>query len=541
MNGRLRFSLFSLLTALAGSLVVQLSMAQPPPGTPSGEIIERLVCADNPNQSYALYLPSSYTKDKSWPIVIALDPGAQGKIPVEHFREAAEKYGWIVAASNNSRNGPIDGPIEAINSIWRDTHARFSIDDRRVYLAGFSGAARGAITIANSCKQCAAGVITGGAGFPIGFTPSAKTPFAFFTTVGVDDFNFPEVKRFDEALHKARVTHHVRVFEGRHEWAPPGVLVEAVEWMELQAMQSGTRQRDEKLIDELWRKQLGQAEALENAKDFYGAYRTYVAAAGAFASLRDVTKAEERAAALGSSREIKEARSSEEQQIKRQRDLEIQIYRLLSARAGVQNLFEEDDHRGSASVATDDSLGGRPNNVGHLSSVEGLPTDTQNKLRTILADLRKASAGIQDSSDRRVARRVLTGVYIALIERGSNVLEAKKSYAVAVRMFELATEVSPERPGGHYLLAVAYAAKHDKKKSLHALKTALEKGFNDLEAIKTNAALDSIRGEPAYRDLVRKLATPQSQGHARPSMITRKMCQLNLNLYLFWRKTIVVF
>ena len=73
---------------------------------PKGQIVERLECVNDSSQSYALYLPANYTPDRKWPILYALDPGARGKTPVEHFREAAEKYGWILAGSNNSRNGP---------------------------------------------------------------------------------------------------------------------------------------------------------------------------------------------------------------------------------------------------------------------------------------------------------------------------------------------------------------------------------------------------------------------------------------------------
>src|SRR5690242_14035989 len=177
-----------------------------------GQIVEKVICANDPEQTYALYVPSNYTPDKRWPILYALDPGARGKISVEHFKDAAEKYGWIVAGSNNSRNGPIQQSAVAWNAMWTDTHQRFAIDDRRVYAAGFSGGARAAIRIATACVDCVAGVIAGGAGFPVGIAPSLSTRFVFFGTIGVDDFNFPELKNLDEALTKAGVTHQIEVF-----------------------------------------------------------------------------------------------------------------------------------------------------------------------------------------------------------------------------------------------------------------------------------------------------------------------------------------
>jgi hypothetical protein len=54
---------------------------------------------------------------------------------VARFKDAAEKYGYIVVGSNNSRNGP--QPLsEIVRDLSADTHARFSIDDQRIYLAG---------------------------------------------------------------------------------------------------------------------------------------------------------------------------------------------------------------------------------------------------------------------------------------------------------------------------------------------------------------------------------------------------------------------
>src|SRR6266850_1077717 len=88
---------------------------------PRGKVIEKVVCAANPAQRYALYLPSNYTPVRAWPILYAFDPGARGSIPVNRFQEAAEKYGWIIAGSNNSRNGPMQPSREAFEAMWDDT------------------------------------------------------------------------------------------------------------------------------------------------------------------------------------------------------------------------------------------------------------------------------------------------------------------------------------------------------------------------------------------------------------------------------------
>lgn len=458
------------------------------PEIPKGQIVEKLVCASDLDQSYALYLPSNYSSERKWPVLYAFDPGARGKVPVERYREAAEEYGWIIVGSNNSRNGALQPSVDAWKAILKDTQARFPIDDERAYLTGLSGGARLAIYFATRCQDCIAGVIASGAGFPVGITPSPAQHFALFSTTGIEDFNFSEVKGLDDALTRAGMVHRTEVFAGRHEWPPPPVAIEAVEWMELLAMKTGKRQRDTNLIDSIWQRKLQQARALEQSKQTYEAYQIYFALNETFKGLRDVTEAEKEISRLRDTAEVRTAIRDEQQQIKKQREIETRLRGLMSARG-----------RNSGAQETNEEGNGRaPENTS-----EGF--DPETRLQGMLADLHKQSGRTEDTGERRVARRVLDGVFIGLFEQGMNQLQTQKRYEDAVRTFRLATEVNPERAGAFFYLAWAYAANGEKKKSLQALHTAVEKGYSDLGAITSNKAFDGIRDETQYRQIIQAL------------------------------------
>src|SRR5262245_55010456 len=90
--------------------------------------IKQIDVQGHPGQSYALFVPSSYTPQRQWPMLYCLDPGARGRMAVERFAAAAEKFGFLVAGSNNSRNGPFAPAQEAIGLMVKDTHERLSID-----------------------------------------------------------------------------------------------------------------------------------------------------------------------------------------------------------------------------------------------------------------------------------------------------------------------------------------------------------------------------------------------------------------------------
>ena len=113
-----------------------------------GTIVEDVKCAADPSQSYALYLPSGYSPDRQWNLLIGFHPGARGRAIVEKFQAAAEQYGYIVAASNTSRNGPWAVSGAAAKAMSADLGQRFAIDPRRIYATGMSGGARVALQIA---------------------------------------------------------------------------------------------------------------------------------------------------------------------------------------------------------------------------------------------------------------------------------------------------------------------------------------------------------------------------------------------------------
>src|SRR3954465_510325 len=241
---------FSVLASvvLGGGVIQAQSTAT---NLPAGKVIDKVTCTKTPTQSYAVYLPSTYSPARAWPILYAFDPGARGPLPVERFREAAEKYGWIIVGSNNSKNGSIQQSNDAWVAMWDDTHERFAIDSQRVYAAGFSGGARVAIYFALLCRDCIAGVIACGAGFPQGIQPSSDLRFKIFGVAGVDDFNFLELRDLDAALTRAGVGHVIDSFEGRHDWPPASEATVAISWMELEAMKADKRPRDQKLIAQL--------------------------------------------------------------------------------------------------------------------------------------------------------------------------------------------------------------------------------------------------------------------------------------------------
>jgi len=126
---------------------------------PKGRIVDDVRCEADASQSYALYVPSSYTPEKAWSLLLAFHPRARGRVMVEKYLAPAERYGYIVAGSNTSRNGPWEASGAAVRCMSRDLGRRFAIDAQRLYLTGHSGGARLAMQVALGPANPIAGVI----------------------------------------------------------------------------------------------------------------------------------------------------------------------------------------------------------------------------------------------------------------------------------------------------------------------------------------------------------------------------------------------
>jgi hypothetical protein len=58
--------------------------------------------------------------------------------------------------------------------------------------------------------------------------------------------------------------HRVVVFEGGHTWLSSELAIEAIEWMEIQAMSSGMRPPDPAVIDEVLKRRTQRADGVAN-------------------------------------------------------------------------------------------------------------------------------------------------------------------------------------------------------------------------------------------------------------------------------------
>ena len=346
-----------------------------------GVIIDDVKCAEDPGQSYALYLPSGYSGDRRWNLLMAFHPAARGRLMVEKYQAAAEQYGYVVAASNTSRNGPWAASLAAARAMAIDVGRRFSLDPQRVYLTGMSGGARVAMLVALG-KNNIAGVIASSAGYPDS-QPRSSVAFAVFSTAGTEDFNYIEMRQLDRKLTSP---HRLAIFSGGHTLPPDSVALEAIEWMELQAMKSGRRARDEALIDRMLER---RRQVIASSTSGVETVNLLDAVVADFSGLRDVSAEGSRVKDLSKQSDVKKALARDRADV----DAEA---RMLNGVFELEADLTDDSRRGSALAALRDRL----SKLAQKAAAETESPERSQARRVLRAITSGASVRVQDRDYR---------------------------------------------------------------------------------------------------------------------------------------------
>jgi predicted esterase len=220
-----------ILAAILASVILTPGAAGQDTATssrPRGQLVERLVSNTDSTQAYALFLPDAYVETRRWPVLFVLDPRGRALLPLERLRAVANERGYIVMSSHNSlSDGRFEPNILAMNALLGDAQQSLAIDERRLYIAGFSRTARAAWLFARELGERVPGIIGTGAGIDPSFfrDDTARRPtLVFYGAIGRQDFNYDEMRELDARLDTLGVRHRVTYFRGAHSWPPDSIL-----------------------------------------------------------------------------------------------------------------------------------------------------------------------------------------------------------------------------------------------------------------------------------------------------------------------------
>jgi hypothetical protein len=462
---------------VVAGLAIALGAVAPAAATqrfPLGKLTGSVTSATDPAQHYAVYLPSSYDDKKPAPVLFIMDYRGRARVAADVFVPAAERFGWILISSNQTGSDESAQPsLVALKAMWTDAHDLFSIDERRLYVAGLSGTARTSTYVATELPGRFAGVIGAAAGFRPGTALTTPPPFLYFGTVGDVDYNYWEMRDLDRKLGDLGAPYRMEFFSGPHGWMPPSLAMAAVEWMELRAMQAKLRSADAALLDAMWWRDLQAAEMIEEAGRLPVAARRFAAMARDYDGLRpadDLAMVKARSASLDAEPRLAIVADNEKA------SAAAHAQQIASAMKAIARAFPV----GAGAPA-------RP--LASAIDDVGIPA------------LLATAAG-RDQSAALDARRVLaeldvqTGFYLPL-----DALEHDDD-ARAMYYLDLAQAINATDPFAWFLRAKVHARGHRSADAFAALERAVALGFRTVSALEQDKAFAQLRSQPEFATLV---------------------------------------
>lgn len=439
---------------------------------PVGEPVPVVKCQGDESQSYALYLPTGFTAERQWPLLFVFDPRKRGMVGLELFREGAERYGYMIASSNNFVSDTNDGSFAGVlASIWDDAANRLPVNPKRVYATGFSGGARISWTMARFSPVPFAGIIGAGAGLPWPETveQTDTSSLSFVGMVGRIGFNYYEMLELDRKLDRTEIPHRLMVFSGRHQWPPRQDATEALRWMQVQGMRRGLIAKDDGFLEATYRERLAEAAASEKEGHALEAYEQCADLAEDFSGLLDNEAASSCAERLKKSKEVSK-------RLKQRRGNEAFVTHYLGDMWEVLEALKSKD--------------------------EAAPSVKQAAYDLRIQMLQRWEKG-DDREKSLAASRILENIFVQTSYYVPQEVRGRKDYDRLVRSLMLAAEIRPY----HYVwynLACAYALAGKPDEAIEALRTASEKGYPRMSDAATDPDLESLRGREDFQKLIPK-------------------------------------
>ncbi len=425
-----------------------------------GRIYYSVKCVEDTAFSYALYLPENYSQNRVYPVMFFFDSHKRGKLPVEKYSALADKYGYILAGSNNSTNGQSQNEMDkSIDIMINDVKHRFRTDDSRVYTSGFSGGARVASSVA-LFDGGVAGVIGCAAGFPQ-IESQPKSNFAFLGIVGNEDFNYLEMKDIDNLLDTWETYNYLLIYDGKHDWPSARVLNQGFMFMEFDAMRHGLMPVDNGSIYEFKQINDSMRNAVRQRSDWYNLYEADRKATVFLQGLDDLEEYKDEVSQL-----VKKPQFIVQQD---------KVAQLDQKESALQQQY-----------------------------VQAMPKQSKSWWKKEINVLTRASKNANTEGERLMSTRLLN--YLSLISFFSSENALKQKQAGAADKFLMIYEmVDSDNPEVYYLKATYFMMLKKNDAALGQLQKAADKGFNEPDRMRSVMTFKAISNSKEFLKIVNEV------------------------------------
>lgn len=431
------------------------TVVTPPPAPKIAREVGKVVPIEpisGTTSSYAYYLPMTYSLDHPEAVMLFFDSHARGKDPVKMYQSLADQYQTILVGSNVSRNGQQPNQsLQIYDELIRDVKAKFSIDEKKITCAGFSGGARVAANLTQSRPEIK-NVIACSAGFQ----PRQGDKFNYYAIVGKKDFNYQELRQLEDVLDGTVQNHIVNYWEGGHEWPTEAVMKDAFEFEYLCSIDPVDVAPDS--VTKAVLERFAKADKAErSAMNRYRLHKELIAKLG--------------------------------------KDKDISTYKAEMEKIRVSKAWA--DERAAEGKATEEEMALRNEYVPLIG------TKSVDEWRGLVAKLNPSSkpAG---SDAFFIRHRVLNFLSLNVYFQVDGALKAG-DLAAAEHYLQIYALVDPFNPEAPYLTAQVRLQQNRPSDAIASLQAAKQLGFKDADRMATDPKLAGISTDPAFVKMLEEM------------------------------------
>jgi hypothetical protein len=438
----------------------------------TGVIIDS-VSVKNSKETYALYLPKAFDKNKPASLVLIFDPGARGKSGIQPFIEAAETYNYILVCSNDSKNGPFETNLNIVNRLFKGVFAKFTINEERIYTAGFSGGSRLASALAVLSKKIE-GVIACGAGFSsyLLHKPMEKADYSFVGLIGEQDMNYQEMLSAQDWLDGLQIYNELFINGDGHSWPSSDQILKAFDWLELEAFRKYQEPINYFDINRIYQRYYDEARASESQNKIESAVWEYQRLQRNFYEYYTLDSIAEKVKKL-------KATSQYSKQVRNRMSLKI----------------KEENMRGLFVNKFAREIKKNP------------PIHNVKWWQKKLNNLREEYLLSEDRQKQLLGTRISNMLYALAIESAKIHLQ-DKNYNKALYCHQIMAELQPNGSYPVFLIAKDYANLYMEDETIEYLELAISMGFSEKKYILNATEFYKYRSSERFKDLIEKMETP---------------------------------
>ncbi|SDQ56082.1 alpha/beta hydrolase [Flagellimonas zhangzhouensis] len=231
-----------------------------------GEIIQDLKIKDSIGNTYSLYLPTSFSMDKEWPLLMVFDVDSNDNEALAMFAFAAESQGYVLAAPKLNDSISLTDNMLITGKVMKEVTTIIPVQPNRIYAAGSDSGGRFA-TLVPILMRNVNGVLCISATLANRELLDLKEPFHFVGIVSRDNFNYTAMLMDTKLLDRLKMPNQTLLYDGENIWPGTSYIEKGMELFTLADMAKNKIPKDTAFIENAFQQDIFKVNALRSKGD----------------------------------------------------------------------------------------------------------------------------------------------------------------------------------------------------------------------------------------------------------------------------------